>query len=219
MTRWVIAFLVCASGATLLAQVPDAKTIASRVDHHYNSLHSLSVAFSESYEGMGIHRAESGTLLLRKPGRMRWVYSEPKGKLFVLDGKYAYFYTPGDAQAQRINAKQLDDLRSPLRFLLGHTELMKELDGLKASAGTEDGVYVLTGAPKGGAGSGSAHLSRLALSVTADGTIRAMKIEEEDGSTTNFSFTNEVPNSPVTDADFIFRAPQGVTVVEGLPPV
>jgi len=216
VTRWLLAFLLCASGAILLAQAaPDTKTIASRVDHHYNSLHSLSVAFSESYEGMGIHRAESGTLLLRKPGRMRWVYSEPKGKLFVLDGKYAYFYTPGDAQAQRINAKELDDLRSPLRFLLGHTELMKELDGLKASAGPEDGVYVLTGSPKGG----SPHLSRLVLSVTADGTIRAMKIEEEDGSTTNFTFSNEVPNSPVTDADFIFRAPQGVTVVEGLPPV
>ena len=99
---------------SLPAQQPDAKTLASRVDHHYNSLHSLSVAFQESYEGMGIHRAESGTLLLRKPGRMLWVYSEPKGKLFVLDGKYAYFYTPGDAQAQRVNAKQLDDLRSPL---------------------------------------------------------------------------------------------------------
>jgi outer membrane lipoprotein carrier protein len=216
VTRWLLVFLLCASGTILLAQAaPDTKTIASRVDHHYNSLHSLSVAFSESYEGMGIHRAESGMLLLRKPGRMRWVYSEPKGKLFVLDGKNAYFYTPGDAQAQRIDAKQLDDLRSPLRFLLGHTELAKELDGLKASAAAADGVYVLTGTPKGG----SPHLSRLALSVTGDGTIRAMKIEEEDGSTTNFSFTNEVPNSPVTNADFIFRAPQGVTVVEGLPPV
>lgn len=200
---------------SVLAQTPDAKTLASRVDHHYNSLHSLSVAFNESYDGMGIHRAESGILLLRKPGRMRWNYSEPKGKLFLLDGKYAYFYGPGDAQAQRINAKQLDDLRSPLRFLLGHTELMKELDDLKLSAGDESGVYVLSGIPKGN----SQRLSRLMLTVSAGGAIRQMKIEEADGATTSFGFSNEVQNAPMTDADFVFRAPENVTVVEGLPPV
>ena len=79
---------------------------------------------------MGMDRSEEGTLLLKKPGRMRWSYAQPAGKVFVLDGKYAWFYTPGDAQAQRIPAKKLDDLRSPLRFLLGHTELAKELDNI-----------------------------------------------------------------------------------------
>jgi outer membrane lipoprotein carrier protein len=164
---------------------------------------------------MGIHREESGTLLLRKPGRMRWNYSEPKGKLFLLDSKYAYFYTPGDAQAQRISAKQLDDLRSPLRFLLGHTQLNKELTDLKVSAGEGSGVYVLSGVPKGN----SQHLSRLVLSVGIDGAIRQMKIEEADGATTNFSFSNELPNAAVANDDFVFRAPPNVSIVEGLPPV
>jgi outer membrane lipoprotein carrier protein len=215
VTRWIFAFLLCTGSLSMLAQTPDAKTLARRVDHHYNSLHSLSVAFNESYDGMGIHRAESGTLLLRKPGSMRWDYSEPRGKLFLLNGKYAYFYTPGDAQAQRINAKQLDDLRSPLRFLLGHTELTKELSDLKMSAGDASGVYVLSGVPKGN----SQRVSRLALSVSADGTIHQMKIAEADGATTNFSFSNEVPNAPVANVDFVFTAPPNVTIVEGLPPV
>ena len=60
---------------------------------------------------------------------------QPVGKVFVLDGKFAWFYTPGDAQATRVPAKQLDDLRSPLRFLLGHTQLKKELDNLDGGAG------------------------------------------------------------------------------------
>ena len=75
-----------------------------------------------------MQRTESGTLLLVKPGRMKWEYSSPPGKIFLLDGKYAWFYTKGDAQVQRIPAKELDDLRSPLRFLLGHTNLEKEID-------------------------------------------------------------------------------------------
>ena len=75
---------------------------------------------------------------------MRWAYAD--GKLFVLDGKYAVSYTPGDPQAQRVPAKQLDDMRSPLRFLLGHTRLEKELDGLQVSPGP-NGTAVLAGTP------------------------------------------------------------------------
>ncbi len=49
-----------------------AHEIAQRVDRHYNQLHSLRAGFSESYEGLGMRRTESGTLLLLKPGRMKW---------------------------------------------------------------------------------------------------------------------------------------------------
>ena len=107
-----------------------AHELARRVDSYYNALHSLRATFTESYEGMGISRKESGTMLLRKPGKMRWNYAEPQGKLFLLEGKYAWFYSPGDAQVQRLAASQLDDLRSPLRFLLGHTQLERELGNL-----------------------------------------------------------------------------------------
>ncbi len=94
-------------------------SILRKVDDHYNHLATLRAHYREHYAGMGMDRSEEGTLLLKKPGRMLWRYDRPAGKVFVLDGKYAWFYTPGDPQCQRIPAKQLDDLRSPLRFLLG----------------------------------------------------------------------------------------------------
>ena len=212
--RWPFLLVpVLLLGLQCLAQVPDAAAVAGRVDHHYNSLRSLRVQFSETYAGMGMHRAESGTMLLKKPGRMRWSYSEPAGKLFVLDGKYAWFYAPGDAQVQRLPASQLDDLRSPLRFLLGHTQLAKELDGL--SIVPNDGGFTLAGAPKGM----EKRVHRISLNVTADGVIRSMTIEEVEGSRTSFTFSNEEPDVPVTTGDFTFVPPAGVPVVEGLPPV
>ena len=109
---------------------PSVKELAQRVDSHYNQIHSLKAGFTENYQGLGMNRTEAGTLLMQKPGRMKWDYSSPNGKLFLLDGKYAWFYTRGDPQVQRIPARQLDDLRSPLRFLLGHTELAKEMNSL-----------------------------------------------------------------------------------------
>lgn len=196
------------------AQDPSAQDLARRVDRHYNQLHSLTAGFTESYEGLGIKRAESGNLLLLKPGRMRWEYSSPAGKLFLLDGKYAWFYTRGDPQVQRIPSKELDDLRSPLRLLLGHTEIEKEMNNLTVTR-VANGRFTLTGLPKGQ----EKRISRLTLTVTADGGITVIEIDETDGALTRFTFTGEMPNVAIPAEAFHFTPPPGVPVVDALPPV
>jgi outer membrane lipoprotein carrier protein len=205
----LLAALCCAS--SLLAQESDA--VVRKVDEHYNHLSSLRAHYTERYSGMGMDRTEEGTLLLKKPGRMRWSYAAPVGKVFVLDGKFAWFYTPGDAQASRVPAKQLDDLRSPLRFLLGHTQLSKELDNLTVTP--EGSGFLVAGVPKGM----EQRVKLLSLGVTAAGTIERMRLEEQDGAVTEFIFSDLKENVPVKDADFAFVPPAGVTVVEGLPPI
>ncbi len=196
------------------AQAPGAHELAQRVDRHYNQLHSLKADFSESYEGLGMKRVERGALLLRKPGLMKWQYTSPAGKLFVLDGKFAWFYSAGDPQVQRIPAKQLDDLRSPLRFLLGHTELEKELNHLTA-APAANGGFTLSGQPKGQEN----RVARLTLTVAADGAITAIEMQETDGAITRFSFTNQQPDAAISPAEFRFTPPKGVPVVDAPPPV
>ncbi len=84
-----------------------AEQLARVIDAHYNALRSLQVGFNESYNGMGMHRVERGELLLARGGplhggRMRWTYAAPAGKLFVFDGRDAYFYTPGQSEVQRV---------------------------------------------------------------------------------------------------------------------
>jgi len=196
------------------AQAPSAKELAQRVDRHYNRLRSLQAGFTESYEGLGLKRAESGTLLLLKPGRMKWEYSSPPGKLFLLDGRFAWFYSPGDSQVQRIPAREMDDLRSPLRFLLGHTKLEEELNNLTL-AGAPGGRFTLTGQPKGQ----EKRVSRIALTVTAEGAIAGIEIEETGGALTRFTFTGESPNAPIPAGAFLFAPPAGLPVVDALPPV
>src|SRR6266568_1364549 len=54
----------------------------------YNRAKTLQVTFNETYTVQGRpHQSESGTLTLRKPGRMRWDYTTPPGKLFLSDGR------------------------------------------------------------------------------------------------------------------------------------
>jgi outer membrane lipoprotein carrier protein len=196
------------------AAQPTAHELAQRVNRHYDRLHSLKAGFTESYAGLGVQRKESGALLLRKPGRMVWQYSMPPGKIFLLDGKYAWFYTKGDAQVQRMESKELDDLRSPLRLLLGHTELEKEMDSLTA-APVGNGGFTLTGVPKGQ----EKRVTRLTLTVTANGTITGIEVEEIDGALTRFAFTNEEPNAAIPESAFHFSPPLGVPVVDAMPPI
>jgi len=194
--------------------LPSAHELSQRVDRRYDQLQSLKAGFSESYAGLGMARTESGTLFLRKPGRMMWQYSTPPGKIFLLDGKFAWFYTTGDAQVQRIPANELDDLRSPLRFLLGHTQLEKELTGLTV-AESPNGCFTLSGVPK----SQEKRVTRLALTVTAAGLINAIEVEEADGAITRFTFTAEQPGAEIPAETFHFTPPAGVPVVDAMPPV
>ncbi len=205
--------LSCLNAQQRSPSAQEAHDLAQRVDRHYNQLHSLKAGFTETYEGLGVKRTESGTLLLLKPGRMRWDYISPAGKLFLLDGKFAWFYSRGDSQVQRIPAKELDDLRSPLRFLLGRTELEKEVNTLTLASGP-NGQFTLTGQPKGQ----EKRVNRLTLSVTADGTITAIEVEEADGALTRFTFTGEQINAPMRAEEFRFTPPPGVPVVDAMPP-
>ncbi len=205
--------VLCAPWGFAQSTAPDNDALIRRVDDHYNHLASLRAHYAEHYSGMGMDRTEEGTLLLKKPGRMRWSYAAPVGKVFVLDGKFAWFYTPGDAQATRVPAKQLDDLRSPLRFLLGHTQLKKELENVAVVPDGPD--FRISGVPKGM----EQRVRLLSLWVKSDGAIDRMRLEEMDGAVTEFEFSDMRENVPVKDSDFAFIPPAGVSVVEGLPPI
>src|SRR6202046_958781 len=141
MTR-SLAVAVVAFTLTAGALAEDVHAIAQAVDEHYNHLRSLQAEFTEIYRGSGMERTESGTLWLakgglKKPGKMRWEYRSPREKLFVSDGRDAWFYVPADRQARRTDARKLDDIRSPLAFLLGKSKLEKELQGVSLAPGVQ----------------------------------------------------------------------------------
>jgi outer membrane lipoprotein carrier protein len=100
-----------------------------------------------------------------------------------------------------------------LRFLLGHTQLKKELDNLTVVA--DGNGFRISGVPKGMA----QRVKLLSLGVSATGAIERMRLEEVDGAVTEFTFSAMQENVPVKDADFAFLPPAGVSVVEGLPPI
>ena len=199
--------------ATVAFAQSDVRKLADRLDAHYNHIETLQVDFAETYRGAGITRDESGTLLLKKPGKMRWDYQQPRSKLFLTDGKTAWFYVPGEQQVRKAPVKKLDDLRSPLRYLLGKTKLEKEFDALSLAPDVkpvDSGNIVLRGVPR----SMADRVNQVLLEITPDSRLRRILIEEADGSATEFRFSNEKTNTAVADAKFRFTPPAGVETIE-----
>ena len=213
--RLLLLTIVFASAICPAAVGPDVHALASAIDSHYNHLRSLQAEFTEQYHGAGMERTESGTLWLKKPGKMRWEYRSPTEKLFVSDGKQVWLYVPADRQARRTAAKKLEDVRSPLAFLLGKTKLEKELRGLSLApdvAPVQSGNVVLRGVPDALAD----RVSEILLEVTPDHQIARIVIQEVDGSSTEYRFSDQKENVEVGDGKFEFRPPPGTETVEGL---
>jgi len=200
------------------AEAEDVHSIAQAVDEHYNHLRSLQAEFTEVYRGSGLERTEAGTLWLakgglKKPGKMRWEYRSPREKLFVSDGRDAWFYVPDDRQARKTEAGKLDDIRSPLAFLLGKSRLEKELQGLSlapdvAPLAAED--VVLRGVPQAMVD----RVSEILVEITPQHRIARIMINEVDGSTTEYRFSDQKENAAIPDGKFKFRPPAGTETVQ-----
>jgi len=202
--------------ASVAAASPAAnvEAIAQAVDNHYNHLQTLQAEFSETYRGAGADRTESGTLWLKKPGKMRWQYRSPEQKLFLSDGQNAWLYLPDDHQVRKTPTRKLDDLRSPLAFLLGKAHLEKELQGLALAPDLSPlipGDVVLRGVPKGLA----SNVNQVMLEVTADDRITRIIVEAGDGTVTEYRFSEQKENIAISGDNFRFVPPPGVEVISG----
>ncbi len=208
----VLCFTPLARAQSTRAQ--DVRQLARAVDDHYNHLRSLQSDFTEIYRGDGAERVESGTLWLKKPRKMRWEYRSPKEKLFISDGQAVWFYLPAERQLRKTTLRKLDDLRSPLAFLLGKTKLENELQGLSKVVDQSPlgaGNTLLRGVPRALAGAAS----EVQLEITPSDQIVRIVLVEADGATTEFRFAGWKENPELNDGQFQFTPPPGVETVEG----
>ncbi len=199
-----------ASLVPLQAAEVDLNTLLKGIEQRYNKAKTLQVQFNETYSVQTrARRSESGALTLRKPGRMRWDYTTPPGKLFLSDGKDVYLYTPDAHRVEKMKLKESEDMRAPLAFLLGKLDFAKEFRDFDMK---QDGAnYVVTAKAK----TEKLPYERIEMLVTPDYQIRRLVVDGQDQSILTFLFDQEKLNPQVNDAQFKFQMPAGATLVSG----
>ncbi len=185
------------------------ETLLKKVETRYNHAKTLQVTFKEDYTPPGKpRRTESGILMLRKPGKMRWDYSQPRGKQFISDGKYLWLYTPDQNRAEKTKLKETEDMRAPLAFLLGKLDFDKEFRNIEAKP--EGADTRITAEPKGD----NLPYSAVEFVVAPDARIREVKVTGFDHSILNFAFDQERVDPKLDGKLFQFQPPPGVELVE-----
>lgn len=214
---WVyrLAALAFACGLLSLLGASSARStldsLITGVERRYNGAQTLAVEFSETYSILGrAKRPESGTLVLRKPGRMRWSYNQPPGKLFVSDGKQVFLYTPEDNRAEKSTLKASDDMRAPMAFLLGKLNFRKEFKAFETRPG-DGGTWLDCEAAND-----RVPYERVSMLIAPDYSIKQLRIAGRDQSELGFTLKDEVLNPKVNAAEFKFVPPVGTEIVDAV---
>jgi outer membrane lipoprotein carrier protein len=191
------------------AETVDLKKTLKGVEDRYNRTQTLQITFAESLTVQGRKRTEKGELYLRKPGKMRWEYTAPAGKLFVSDGKFIWSYFADQKRAEKENFKETDDMRAPLAFLLGRLNFNDEFKDYRTQSDGRNNLFI-TAIPK----SDKLPYSEVTFLVSPDSVIHYLSVKGQEGSVTEFTFENERKNPPLNDALFRFTPPAGVEIID-----
>jgi len=183
--------------------------LISALQTKYNKISTLSADFSQVHTSRDqSERRESGRLLLKKPGKMKWNYTAPEEKHFISDGKWLYEYVPAEKTVTRSSIKETGDMRAPFAFLLGQGDLRHEFRRIEFAkeSPVKAGNKVLRMLPR--------HLQDFdELRVEFDPNtfqIERLSIIEPDRDRSDFIFSNVKENVPAPSAEFVFKAPPGV---------
>jgi outer membrane lipoprotein carrier protein len=213
MKKSLFAFLFLLLPAIATAQTRELDSLVDALQSKYNKLSSLAADFTQIYTGPGERvRRESGRVLLKKPGRMRWDYTSPETKLFLSDGRWIYEYVPAERFATRTSVKESGDMRAPFAFLLGRGKLRRDFKLIEFSkeAPAKSGNRVLRMVPKR-----AQDFKELVIEADPNSLqLSRLSFVEPNGARSDFLFSNVRENVAAGDSQFTFKPPAGVEVVK-----
>ena len=185
--------------------------LVDAIQNRYNAIHSFSAGFTQIYRSGFSEEQESGIVYMKKPGKMRWEYTNPTIKLFVGDGKRTYFYVPRDKQVT-IAEWSPDSASTPLLFLLGQGNLQRDFDVAEAAKEPKlaggDTILILT--PK----TEQSSFKEVVLEVRrVDAGILRLSIVEHNENRNDYLLRSFRANVPIADEKFRFKIPKGVEVI------
>ena len=211
--------IVLASSLTFPAAARQGtpEELAARIQQRYDTIRDFEAGFVQTYQG-GLLRTkttEQGTVAIKRPGRMRWIYTKPERKEFVSNGERIYSYLPADKQVI-VSPMPASDQTTPALFLTGRGHLVRDFTATFAEIpDAQPGVVSLKLVPR----KHDPEIEWLTLGVDAKTLqIRQLVAADRQGGRSSFTFNNLKENRNLSDKLFEFQVPRGVDVItNGVP--
>ncbi len=231
-----IALLVSASSTLLPSAFPlyaaraqasqpgaiTGESVAATVQAFYDQTKSLEARFYQTYFNRMYDKYDrsQGTVRFQKPGKMRWDYAQPNGKVLVSNGKKLLVYEPGDSPGDKgqVFERAMGDSELPqaLSFLTGTGKLVDDFSFrlLDAKQQGFSAGYVLELMPK----KPSPHYERILFYVDADpsraGLVHRVLIVDGSGNRNRFDFKSMRFNRVTDSKPFEWQPPAGTRRIQ-----
>ncbi len=195
------------------APLPAVGDVVGKVQSFYDKTHSFKCEFTQEFfvKAYNQKKTSKGRVTFSKPGKMEWIYEEPKDNRVVSDGTTLKVY---EAQNRQMFEQQVDKSQYPaaLSFLTGQGKLSDTFD-FQVMSGQQmnfPGGLVLVGTPK----QPTPAYQKVLFYVDA-GTfqIRRAMVLDGQGNRNRFDFLNPRVNEAVEAKQFNFTPPPGTSVV------
>jgi len=210
---------------------PTVSTLVQRFESRYRSSKTLQANFLETYFDSGkVVRSEAGIAYFGKHGKMRWEYGSPEANLYVVDGKWSWFYVPTDHTVTRARAKQSWDSRTPLALLAGEMKVSRICRNVvleNSSGAVQSQGIVLRCNLRGSDDTVSAASANPAVSSAAQGPYALFELNprtgellrilvvDSGGVQVEFRFSNWQFNPLLQASKFSFQPSKGIAIVDG----
>jgi outer membrane lipoprotein carrier protein len=200
--------LAMACGATFAAQSgpPAAPELARLIQQRYATVHDFSADFSQSSDGSGFlpqsKTTHHGTVTIKKPSRMRWLYGAPDKTEIVADGTLLWMYVPADRRVDRCALPTGDGVSTAILFLAGQGDLVRDFHASLPAAQPAN-AWRLDLKPT----SPQSDFDTLSLIVERTSLKLIGFITASDAEINDFTFTNLRENQNPPDSKFSFTPP------------
>ena len=209
---FALSTIVCLFFATTTpGQQPTLESIIDSVQAEYERTSDIYASFSQlsKLRSLPTPKKSQGIVYFKKPGKMRWEYTDPEQQLLVSNGKTMWFYVAEDAQVIVQNAEDAYGSRTPVTFLAGMGKLQNDfhMKLLPSDVATAHKLELLPKQPQ-------PELAKLILTVDAlSFRIVHTAVYDPYGNITDVFLENIETNISPPDELFSFDIPDDVDVI------
>ena len=203
-------FTLLALPGTLFSETSEQQALDA-IQRQYEKVSTFEADFTQrSYVKM-MNQTQSikGTVKIKKPGKMKWVYGAPDTQILISDGKNLWLYVPEEEQATKVPVESIYSSNTPALFLAGKGKLTRSFN--VESVSQENQNILVTLVPK----NEDQGLARLILHADKKNyQITGSTVYDKLGNKTEIRFSQIRINREIPEEQFQLRTPPGVEILD-----
>jgi outer membrane lipoprotein carrier protein len=207
-----IVLLLCSNARAGMS----ANAVAKKVQSLYDKTSSMEANFVQTavMKTLSISEQDNGIVYMKKDGKIRWEYKNPKEQLIVSDGKKIWFYMPSDKQVIIGNFEKSFKYKPTQTFLIGMGKILEDFNvkfSTNKELSTTKNEYALELTPRKSIEGSPAEI--LLAVDKKDFLIVKSVVIDKFHNVTEIAFKNIKLNTALPDNLFTFTPPKDAEII------